>query len=145
MGSVNKVILVGNVGKDPVVRSTQDGKRVANFSMATSEYFTDNHQQKQERTVWHNVVAFGRQGEIADQWIKKGKQVYVEGRIQYRKWTDRDGRDRYSTEIVASNIQLLGRREGAPAPAAAPVEPATASYPEPGYEFEPPPEDDTPF
>ena len=111
---VNKVILVGNLGRDPEVRYSPNGQAVANITIATSESWKDkNTGDKQERTEWHRVVFFGRLAEIAGEYLKKGMQVYVEGRLQTRKWQDKEGQDRYTTEIVASEMQMLGSRGGA--------------------------------
>ena len=110
MAGVNKAIIVGNLGGDPEMRATQSGSQVANFTIATGETFTDSNGQRQERTEWHRVVAFGKLAEICGQWLHKGKQVYVEGRIQTRKWEDKSGQTRYTTEIVAREMQMLGRR-----------------------------------
>jgi single-strand DNA-binding protein len=113
MGSVNKVILVGNLGRDPESRFTQNGRQVANFTMATTEVWTDKASgQKQERTEWHRVVAWGRLAEIAGQYLRKGRQVYVEGSLQTREWNDREGNKRQTTEVQATQIVLLGRAEG---------------------------------
>lgn len=110
---INKVILVGNLGNDPEIRYTANGGAVANLSIATSEQWTDKQSgQKQERTEWHRVVMFGRLGEIAGEYLKKGSQVYIEGKLQTRKWQGQDGQDRYTTEIVASDMQMLGGRGG---------------------------------
>jgi single-strand DNA-binding protein len=110
---VNKVILVGNLGQDPEVRYTANGAAVANISVATTEQWTDRQSgQKQERTEWHRVVMFGRLGEIAGEYLKKGSQVYLEGKLQTRKWQDQNGQDRYTTEIVANEMQMLGGRGG---------------------------------
>lgn len=112
MASVNKVILIGNVGRDAEVRYTQSGQAVASFSVATTEQFGGREGgEKQERTEWHNVVVWARQAEIAGQYIKKGRQVYVEGRLQTRDWVDPQGVKHYKTEIVAQRFLLLGRRE----------------------------------
>ena len=108
--SVNKVILVGNLGKNPEVRYTQGGAAVANMPLATTERFTDKSGQKQEQTEWHRVVAFGKLAEICAQYLTKGRQVYFEGRIQTRQWQDQQGQKRYTTEIVATNMQMLGSR-----------------------------------
>jgi single-strand DNA-binding protein len=114
---VNKVILVGNLGRDPEVRYAPNGQAVANVTLATSESWKDkNTGDKQERTEWHRVVFFGRLAEIAGEYLKKGAQVYVEGRLQTRKWQDKDGADRYTTEIVANEMQMLGSRAGAGVP-----------------------------
>lgn len=111
--SVNKVILVGNLGSDPEVRYTPSGSPVATFSIATNEKWTDKGTgDKKERTEWHRIVAWGRLGEICGEYLSKGKQIYIEGRIQTRSWEDRDGNKRYTTEIVAQNMQMLGGRGG---------------------------------
>jgi len=108
---VNKVILVGNCGKDPETRYTPSGSAVTNISIATSEQWTDKQSgQKQERTEWHNVVFFNRLAEIAGEYLRKGSQVYVEGQLRTRKWQDKSGQDRYTTEIVANEMQMLGGR-----------------------------------
>lgn len=107
--AVNKVILIGNLGKDPELKQTQNGTAVATFSIATSETYKDKTGNKQEKTEWHNIVVWQRLAEICNQYLHKGKQVYIEGRLQTRKWQDRDGNDRYSTEIVANQMQMLGR------------------------------------
>src|SRR5256885_9359517 len=112
--SVNKVILVGNLGKDPEVRYLPSGNPVANFSIATSENFTDKSGTKQERTEWHNVVVYGKQAELCGQYLKKGRQCYVEGRLQTRQYEAKDGTGtRYRTEIVAQRVQFLGGRPAA--------------------------------
>lgn len=101
MSSVNKAILIGNLGKDPEVRALQDGSKVANLSLATTESWKDkNSGEKKERTEWHRVTIFGKTAEIAEQWLRKGSKVYLEGQIQTRKWQDQSGSDRYTTEIV---------------------------------------------
>ena len=109
MAGVNKAIIVGNLGADPEVRTTQSGTQVANFNVATTEQYTDQSGQRQERTEWHRIVTFGRLAEICAQYLHKGKQVYIEGRIQTRKWTDQNGNDKWTTEIVAQQMQMLGR------------------------------------
>ncbi|MBC8519084.1 MAG: single-stranded DNA-binding protein [Gammaproteobacteria bacterium] len=110
---VNKVILVGNLGQDPDVRYTADGRAIANISIATTDSWKDkNTGEQQDRTEWHRVVFFNRLAEIVSEYLKKGAQVYVEGRLQTRKWQDKDGNDRYTTEIVASEMQMLGGRSG---------------------------------
>jgi single-strand DNA-binding protein len=111
---INKVILVGNLGKDPEVRYMPNGKAVANFSIATSESWTDKSTgDKQERTEWHNIVLFDKLGEIASEYLRKGSQVYIEGSLRTRKWQDKEGKDRYTTEIVGRDMQMLGGRGGA--------------------------------
>jgi single-strand DNA-binding protein len=110
---VNKVILVGNLGRDPEVRSLPSGQPVASFSVATSRRYKDRDGQRQEQTEWHNVVCFGKQAEIAGQYLTKGKQVFIEGRIQTRSWDDKNsGEKKYKTEIICENFQMLGRGEG---------------------------------
>jgi len=108
MASVNKVILLGNLGRDPETRYTTGGDAVTNLRIATSEQWKDKSGEKQERTEWHTVVLFGRQAEIAGEYLKKGRSVYIEGRLQTRKYTDKEGVEKYSTEIVADRMQLLG-------------------------------------
>jgi single-strand DNA-binding protein len=112
---VNKVILIGNLGKDPEVRYMPSGGAVANVTLATSESWRDKQSgERQERTEWHNVVFYNRLAEIAGEYLRKGSKVYVEGRIQTRKWQDKTGADRYTTEIIANEMQMLdGRGEGA--------------------------------
>ena len=108
---INKVILVGNLGNDPDVRYTAGGAAVSNISVATSETWKDKESgEQQEKTEWHRVVFFGRLAEIVAEYLKKGSQVYIEGRLQTRKWQDKEGTDRYTTEIVANEMQLLGSR-----------------------------------
>ena len=110
---VNKVILVGNLGQDPDVRYMPNGNAVANISVATSETWKDkNTGEQQEKTEWHRVVLFRRLGEIAGEYLKKGSKVYIEGRLQTRKWQDQNGQDRYTTEIVGDNMQMLDSRGG---------------------------------
>jgi single-strand DNA-binding protein len=110
---VNKVILIGNLGRDPEVRSTPSGQPVATFSLATSRKWKDQSGTRQEETEWHNVVCWGRQAEIAGQYLTKGKQVYVEGRLQTRSWDDKQsGEKKYKTEVICQNFQMLGGRGG---------------------------------
>src|SRR3954466_2173230 len=113
MASVNKVILLGNLGRDPETRYTTGGDAGTNLNIATSEQWKDKSGEKQERTEWHRVVLFGRQAEVAGEYLKKGRSVYIEGRLQTRKYTDKDGVEKYSTEIVGDRMQLIGGgREG---------------------------------
>ena len=112
MASVNKVILVGNLGKDPESRYLPDGGAVCNFSIATTDKWKDKACETQERTEWHRVSTFSKLAEICGEYLKKGSQVYVEGRLQTRKWQDKEGKDRYTTEIVADRMQMLGSRGG---------------------------------
>lgn len=110
---INKVILIGNLGQDPEVRFTPSGTAVANLSLATSDSWMDRQTgQRQERTEWHRVVMFNKLAEIAQQYLKKGSKLYVEGRLQTRKWQDQNGQDKYSTEIVANNMEMLDSRGG---------------------------------
>jgi len=113
MASVNKVILIGNLGRDPETRYTTGGDAVTNLNIATSETWKDKAGEKQEKTEWHRVVLFGRQAEIAGEYLKKGRSVYIEGRLQTKKYTDKDGVEKYSTEIVGDRMQLLGSKDGA--------------------------------
>lgn len=113
MASVNKVILIGNLGKDPEVRYTPSGAAVCNLRLATTRQWKNRDSgERQEETEWHSVVLYDRQAEIAGEYLKKGRPVYIEGRLKTRKWQDKDGNDRYTTEVVAETMQLLGSREG---------------------------------
>ena len=112
MASVNKVILIGNLGRDPETRYMPDGGAITNISIATTENWKDKNGEKQEKTEWHRVAFFGKLAEIAGEYLKKGSQVYVEGRLQTRKWQDKEGQDKYTTEIVANVMQMLGSRQG---------------------------------
>jgi single-strand DNA-binding protein len=148
MASLNKVMLIGNLGKDPEVRYTTSGQAVASFSLATSEKFKNRNGEMEERTEWHNVVLWGRQAEIAGEYLSKGKTVYIEGRLQTRKWQDKDGRDRWTTEIVGDRMQMIGSKgEGGGARQGG----GKASGEEGGYSqpsYDPPsfnPDDDIPF
>ena len=138
MASVNKAIILGNLGADPEVKYTPSGMAVANFSIATKEQWTNKDGEKGEKTEWHRIVAWARLGEICGEYLRKGSQVYIEGRIQTRSWEDREGVKRYTTEIVAQTMQMLGsaKREGQ-------TQSAKESYP-----IEEPtsiPDDDIPF
>ncbi|HET6264041.1 MAG TPA: single-stranded DNA-binding protein [Usitatibacter sp.] len=124
MASVNKVILIGNLGRDPETRYMPDGGAITNISVATTETWKDKAGEKQEKTEWHRVAFFGKLAEIAGEYLKKGSQVYVEGRLQTRKWQDKDGADKYTTEIVANAMQMLGSRQGMGGGGAAEREPA---------------------
>jgi single-strand DNA-binding protein len=129
MASVNKVIVVGNLGRDPETRYMPDGAAITNVSVATSFQWTDKASgEKKEETEWHRVVFRGRLAEVAGEYLKKGSQVYVEGRLRTRKWQDKDGQDRYSTEIIATEMKMLGSRAGAGEPRgeAPPMEPRAA-------------------
>ena len=108
---VNKAILLGHIGNDPEIRATQSGDCVANFTLATSEVWTDKNGIKQDKTEWHRIAAFGKIAEIIQKYTHKGSKIYLEGRLQTRKWTDKDGGERQSTEIVVMEVQLLDRKE----------------------------------
>lgn len=135
MAGINKVILIGRLGKDPEVRYTADGTAVANFSIATSDEWKDKGTgEKKERTEWHRIVAWRRLGEICGEYLSKGRQVYIEGSLQTREWEDQDGKKRWTTEIVARNMQMLGTRDqvesfSEQAPTSGPVRPAGGPEP----------------
>ncbi|MFP4014911.1 MAG: single-stranded DNA-binding protein [Chitinispirillaceae bacterium] len=112
MAGVNKVILVGNLGKDPELKYTPQGRAVTTFSLATTERWNDKNGQKQERTEWHNIVIWGKQAEVANQYLQKGRTCYIEGKIVTRSWDDRDGNKRYRTEIEANAFQFIGGGAG---------------------------------
>lgn len=114
MASINKVILIGNLGRDPETRYSADGAAITNITIATSETWKDKATgEKKEMTEWHRVVFFNRLAEIAGEYLRKGKPVYIEGKLRTRKWTDKEGQERYTTEIVADEMKMLGSREGA--------------------------------
>ncbi len=113
MAGINKAILIGNLGKDPELRYTPGGQAVASFPVATSEKWRDRDGVLQDKTEWHNIVVWGRQAETAKEYLSKGRQVYIEGRIQTRSWEDKDGNKRYTTEIVAQRVNFLGGRDQA--------------------------------
>src|SRR5574340_280924 len=108
MSSVNKVIILGRLGKDPETRYMTNGEAVTNFSIATSETWKDKSGEKQEKVEWHNITAYRKLGEIIGEYVKKGSLIYIEGKLQTRKWQDKDGKDRYTTEIIADHMQMLG-------------------------------------
>ena len=112
MASVNKVIIIGNLGRDPETRYMPEGGAITNISVATTETWKDKNGEKQEKTEWHRVAMFGKTAEIAGEYLKKGSQVYIEGRLETRKWTDKEGQERYTTEIRADRMQMLGSRSG---------------------------------
>ena len=152
MASVNKVILIGNLGRDPELRYTQGGQAVANFTMATTERFSTRDGDKQERTEWHRIVAWGRTGELCAQYLSKGRSAYIEGRLQTREWEDKEGNKRRTTEVVANTVQFLGGRGGAGGqggePAGGPPSGGSAGGAGAGGGFDnpgPPPPDDIPF
>jgi single-strand DNA-binding protein len=111
MAALNKVLLIGNLGRDPEVRYTSSGTAVANFTMATTERWTDRSGERQEKTEWHRIVVWDKQAEIVGEYLRKGRQVFVEGSLQTREWTDRDGNKRYTTEVRAQRVQMLGSRD----------------------------------
>jgi len=139
---VNKVILIGNLGADPETRYMPSGKAVTNIRVATSEVWKDRQTgDQQERTEWHTVVLFDKLGEIAAEYLRKGSQVYIEGSLRTRKWQDRDGKDRYTTEIIAREMQMLGSRGSGGEPRAQHAAPVEEPTPAPDIEFD----DDIPF
>ncbi len=140
---VNKVIVVGNLGQDPETRYMPSGSAVTNMRIATNESWKDKQTGEQkDRTEWHSVAMFGRLAEIAAEYLRKGSQVYIEGKLRTRKWQDKDGNDRYTTEIIADEMQMLGSRSGGGAPAMSDSPPAGAPPPQPsGDDFD----DDIPF
>jgi len=149
MASLNKVMLIGNLGKDPELRYTTSGQAVASFNLATSEKFKNKNGESEERTEWHRVTLWGKLAEIAGEYLAKGRTVYIEGRLQTRKWTDRDGNEKYTTEIVGDRMQMLGGKGdggsgsaagGVRRPAAGGVADSTVSYEEPPFQ-----DDDIPF
>ena len=129
MAGVNKVILIGNLGADPEIRYTSSGTAVANFRMATTERWTTPNGEKEERTEWHRIVAWGRQAEIAGEYLSKGNQVYFEGRLQTRSWEDKDGVKHYTTEIVVRDMILLGGKGDMPSQSQRPPHPAETYAP----------------
>lgn len=146
MASLNKVMLIGNLGKDPEVRYTASGTAVASFSLATSERFKSKSGQMEEKTEWHNIVLWGKQAEFAKDYLSKGRTIFIEGRLQTRKWQDRDGKDRWSTEVVGDRIQFVGPKgEGGGRQGGGRQAPADdfggPSYDEPVFN----PDDDIPF
>jgi single-strand DNA-binding protein len=141
MAGVNKVILVGNLGRDPEVRYTSSGTPVANFTMATTERWNDPASgERKEKTEWHRIVVWGKQAEIAGEYLRKGRQVYVEGSLQTREWTDREGNKRQTTEVRAQRFQMLGRPAEAESSTAAPETPTAVAEGGSGFA-----EDDIPF
>jgi single-strand DNA-binding protein len=138
MASVNKVIVIGNLGRDPELRYTKDGRAVANFTVATNERWRDREGNNQERTEWHRVVVWDKQAETCAQYLQKGRSVYVEGRLQTREWEDREGQKRTTTEIVAQNVTFLGSRGEGGGGGRSQAPPAAEDAPPPGG-------DDIPF
>ena len=139
---LNKTMLIGRLGRDPEVRYTQDGRAVANFTIATSFDWNDkNSGEKREQTEWHRIVAFGKLGEICGQYLSKGKQVFIEGRLQTREWQDKEGNRRFTTEIVATDMQMLGTKDSDSSRA----HENKLAPPEPNMPYQEPEEDDIPF
>jgi len=141
MASLNKVMLIGNLGKDPEVRYTPSGQAVASFNLATSEKFKNKNGEWEERTEWHRITLWARLAEIAGEYLSKGKTVYIEGRLQTRKWQDNSGNERYTTEIVGEKMQMLSPKGEGRRSADVTSEPATGG----GYEEPPFQDDDIPF
>lgn len=140
---LNKVTLIGHLGKDPEMKYAQSGQAVTNFSLATTDSWQDKEGKKQERTEWHKIVVFGKLGEICNQWLSKGKQIYVEGRLQTREWQDKDGNKRYTTEIVVNEMLMLGSRsEGSTGPRSSKGDGPPEEPPPPDYDNH---KDDIPF
>lgn len=135
MSSLNKIMLIGNLGKDPEIRYTPEGTPVANFSLATSENWTDKSGSRQEHTEWHAIVAWNRLADLCKKYLSKGRQVYVEGRVRTREWNDRDGNKRRSTEVIATQIVLLGSRPMASEAGTPATEAATRTSSEPDDSF----------
>lgn len=148
MASVNKVILIGNLGRDPELRYTQGGQAVASFSIATTESFTKKSGERDERTEWHRIVAWGRTAELCAQYLSKGRSVYIEGRLQTREWENKEGQKQRTTEVVAQTVQFLGGPRGQGGAGARESEPRDGG---PGFDEGPsggstaPPADDIPF
>jgi single-strand DNA-binding protein len=143
MAGVNKVILIGNLGRDPEIRYTKDGQAVANFTLATGESFTSREGKREERTEWHRIVVWGKTAENCAQYLAKGRTVYIEGRIQTREWEDKEGQKRKTTEIVAQTVQFLGGPRGGAG--AAPAREGGGGGYEAPPESAPPAGDDIPF
>ena len=140
--ALNKVLLIGNVGKDPEIRHLQGGASVATITLATSERYKDRNGESRELTEWHTIIAWRQLADLAENYIRKGSQIYVEGRIRTRSWDDQNGQKRYATEIQADVIQLLGRRNDNPAPQQ--PAPAQPQYQQPQYQ-QPQPQQTTPI
>lgn len=142
MASVNKVILIGNLGRDPELRYTQGGQAVANFTLATTERFSNREGDRQERTEWHRIVAWGKTAELCAQYLAKGRSVYIEGRLQTREWEDKEGQKRRTTEITAQTVQFLGGRGTGGGGGAGPASGSGSGFDD---DAAPPPPDDIPF
>ena len=146
MAGVNKVILIGNLGRDPEVRYTPDGMAVATFSIATSREWNDkNSGEKKKQTEWHRIVAFRRLAEFCGEYLSKGSQVYIEGHLQTRDWDDKEGNKRYTTEIVANQMQMLGSRASANAAGPSQYSSGPQTADQPGPQYPEPEDDDIPF
>ena len=136
MSSLNKVMLIGNLGRDPEIRYTPDGSPVANFSLATSENWTDKSGSRQEHTEWHTIVAWNRLADLCKKYLSKGRQVYVEGRIRTREWNDREGNKRRTTEVIATQMVLLGSRTQSADTGTQPIDTATRADSEQDASFD---------
>ena len=135
MSSLNKIMLIGNLGRDPEIRYTPDGTPVANFSLATTENWSDKSGTRQEHTEWHSIVAWNRLADLCKKFLSKGRQVYIEGRVRTRDWNDRDGNKRRTTEVIATQIVLLGSRSQSTDAGVQPMESATRTNAEPEDPF----------
>ncbi|MDM7995948.1 MAG: single-stranded DNA-binding protein [Acidobacteriota bacterium] len=135
MSSLNKIMLIGHLGRDPEVRYTPDGAPVATFSLATSENWTDKNGSRQEHTEWHTIVAWNKLADLCKRYLSKGRQVYIEGRIRSREWTDKDGNKRRTTEVIASQMVLLGSRSQGADAGVQPMEPMGRTAAEPDSPF----------
>ncbi len=145
MAGLNKVILIGNLGRDPELRYTANGQPVANFTLATTESWTNKSGEREQRTEWHRIVTWGRLAEICGEHLNKGKQVYVEGRLQTREWEDREGNKRKTTEVTANQVLMLGRRGDGPGGPSSPPDAPEDSPPDSTPDSTPGGSDDIPF
>ncbi|MEE8556428.1 MAG: single-stranded DNA-binding protein [Myxococcota bacterium] len=145
MAGLNKVILIGNLGRDPELRYTANGQPVANFTLATTESWTNKSGEREQRTEWHRIVTWGRLAEICGEHLNKGKQVYVEGRLQTREWEDREGNKRKTTEVTANQVLMLGRRGDGPGGPSSPPDAPEDSPPDSPPDSTPGGSDDIPF
>lgn len=145
MASLNKVMIIGNLGKDPEVRTIPNGTKVVNFSMATTERFTDKSGQKVDKTEWHRIVMWRGLADIAEKYLRKGSNVYIEGKLETRSWDDKHGEKRYTTEIVATNMQMLGGKQESQSNSSGYNPSANPTYSSDNAGMPPAPEDDPPF
>ncbi len=142
MAGVNKVILLGNLGADPDIKAFESGNKMARVSLATNEFFKNKHGEMVEKTEWHNVILWGRRAELAEQYLRRGSPLYVEGRLRTRKWDDKDGNTRYTTEVFADVLNFIGGKSPS---ATGTISSGTEDTPEPRGAEVPPEEDDLPF